>query len=107
MRKEMGGRPLEEALGRGHGKDEPLLVEGLQGGQRGQASESGEAEGKVSVGAEVARHILIIRAVLKQDIFFVRRDLFLFFSMSCIQPCFICRPSDSTVSEDAVIVPTP
>ncbi len=28
-----------------------------------------------------------------------------FFSMDCIQHCFICRPSDSTVSEDAVIEP--
>jgi hypothetical protein len=68
MGKEMRGRPLEEALGRGHGQDEPLLVEGLQGGQRGQASESGEAEGQVAVSAEVARHILIISAILKQDI---------------------------------------
>jgi len=25
--------------------------------------------------------------------------------MYCIQQCFICRPSDSTVSEDAVIEP--
>ncbi len=28
-----------------------------------------------------------------------------FFSMYCIQHCFICRPSDSTVSEDAGIQP--
>jgi hypothetical protein len=28
-----------------------------------------------------------------------------FFSMYCIQHCFICRPSDSTVSEDAEIEP--
>jgi hypothetical protein len=27
------------------------------------------------------------------------------FSMYCIQHCFICRPSDSTVSEDAAIEP--
>jgi hypothetical protein len=27
------------------------------------------------------------------------------FSMYCIQHCFICRPSDSTVSEDAGIEP--
>jgi hypothetical protein len=26
-------------------------------------------------------------------------------SMYCIQHCFICRPTDSTVSEDAVIEP--
>jgi hypothetical protein len=26
-----------------------------------------------------------------------------FFSMYCIQHCFICRPSDSTVPEDAGI----
>ncbi len=29
----------------------------------------------------------------------------LIFSMYCIQHCFICRPSDSTVSEDAGIEP--
>ncbi len=28
-----------------------------------------------------------------------------FYSMYCIQHCFICRPSDSTVSEDAGIEP--
>ena len=28
-----------------------------------------------------------------------------FFSMYCIQHCFFCRPSDSTVSEDAAIEP--
>jgi hypothetical protein len=30
---------------------------------------------------------------------------FLDFSMYCNQHCFICRPSDSTVSEDARIEP--
>ncbi len=29
----------------------------------------------------------------------------IFFSMVCIQHCFICRPSDSAVSEDAGIEP--
>jgi hypothetical protein len=34
---------------------------------------------------------------------FAGLQLFLggFFSLYCIQHCFICRPSDSTVSEDA------
>ncbi len=31
--------------------------------------------------------------------------IFLIFLMHCIQRCFICRPSDSTVSEDAGIEP--
>jgi hypothetical protein len=30
-------------------------------------------------------------------------DFFILFSVYCIQRCFICRPSDSTVSEDAGI----
>ncbi len=29
----------------------------------------------------------------------------IFFSVYCIQHCFFCRPSDSTVSEDAGIEP--
>ncbi len=33
------------------------------------------------------------------------RGFFRFFSMYCIQHCFICRPSDTTVSEDAGIEP--
>ncbi len=32
-------------------------------------------------------------------------DFFIFFSLDCFQHCFICRPSDSTVSEDAGIKP--
>ena len=37
---------------------------------------------------------------------FAVRGIFLdFFSMYCIQHCFICRPSDSAVSEDAGIEP--
>ncbi len=32
---------------------------------------------------------------------------FFFLSMYCNQHCFICRPSDSTVSEDAGIEPRP
>ncbi len=36
---------------------------------------------------------------------FWQGDILDFFSMYCIQHCFICRPSDSTVSEDAGIEP--
>jgi hypothetical protein len=36
---------------------------------------------------------------------YLNRGIFDFFSVYCIQHCFICRPSDSTVSEDAVIEP--
>jgi len=64
MGKEMGGGTLEEALGRGHGEDEPLLVEGLQGGEGGEAAEAGEGEGEVAVGAQIARHVLILTALL-------------------------------------------
>jgi hypothetical protein len=32
-------------------------------------------------------------------------DFCIFISMYCIQHCFICHPSDSTVSEDAGIEP--
>jgi hypothetical protein len=41
------------------------------------------------------------RKLPKEDIFFI----YIFFFMYNIQHCFICRPSDSTVSEDAGIEP--
>jgi hypothetical protein len=36
-------------------------------------------------------------------VIFKQGDFLGFFSMYCIQNCFICRPSDSTVSEDAAL----
>jgi hypothetical protein len=38
-------------------------------------------------------------------LFFQQGDYCLFFPMYCIQHCFICRPSHSTLSEDAGIEP--
>jgi hypothetical protein len=50
---------------------------------------------------------LIIRIfmVYSSSIFFFTILLFFFFFMNDIQNCFICRPSDSTVWEDAGIEP--
>ena len=66
-----GGRwaPLEEALWRGHGQDEALLVEGLQSGQGGQAPkawESPKGQEAVAVGAQITCHVLIVAVVLER-----------------------------------------
>ncbi len=47
-----------------------------------------------------------MRVVYKQHqkVTYIKNDYFVFF-MFFIQHCFICRPSDSTVSEDAGIGP--
>jgi hypothetical protein len=37
---------------------------------------------------------------------FEQGDFLDIFSLYCIQHCIICRPSDSTVSEDSAIEPT-
>jgi len=76
MAKEMWGRGLEEALRGGHRQDEALLVEGLQGRQRGEAAKARESKGEaaagaptpavVAVSAKVAGHVLIIAGVLKR-----------------------------------------
>jgi hypothetical protein len=43
-----------------------------------------------------------IGIILSFNYLFLKGDIFLFF-MFVIQHCFICRPSDSTLSEDAEI----
>jgi hypothetical protein len=41
----------------------------------------------------------------KLEIYFKKTGIFYFISMYYIQHCFICRPTDFTVSEDAGIEP--
>jgi hypothetical protein len=48
---------------------------------------------------KVIAHLQFQLLVIKQG------NLFFFLSIYCIQHCFICRPLDSTVSEDAGIEP--
>ncbi len=46
-----------------------------------------------------------IRSIFRADSVFIKEHLKLFLFMYFIQHCFICRPSDSIVSEDAGIDP--
>ncbi len=83
-----------------------------------EAAESGPGHGprQPGLGQQPGKQVHVIRMLvnllqpeqqnsIKDDILTGGFFGFFLFSMNSIQHCFICRPSDSTVSEDAGIEP--
>jgi hypothetical protein len=46
---------------------------------------------------------VLLKLIPTITVVIANRGIFFLFSMYCIQHCFICRPSDSAVSEDTGI----
>ncbi len=86
----------------GEERDRPVVLETVDSGKIGADVRRGEG-GYGILGLSSSYHITSI--FIKNRIIFFYSGLIYGFFLHFIQHCFICRPSDSTVSEDAEIEP--